>query len=268
MKKIVSLFLMLSQVSMASDFYFPAGASSGGLAHASVASSDFWSVINNPAATSFATAPKAGLNYESRFALKELAVKSLGFYYPNRLGTFLTSYQYFGYAIHHQMLFSLGYAKSFMGKIGASVRLNVISLYPDPEKGSLYTVSADASLYARLTDKLHAGFFIFNVPSSRFNDEAETQVPVIYRFGLKWNFIDKCALQGEIGGKNGESTMVSGGVNYALYENLNLYAGLRNLPVTVSAGLTYTRWHFDLGLSASVVRQIGKVWNCSVSYAF
>lgn len=269
MRKIaVIVATVLPTLLHASDFYFPAGASSAGVGHASVASDGFWAVINNPAVTSFASEPEVGMGYESRFGLKELSVKSIGFYQPLKQGTLTGSFQHFGYSVYNELRFSAGYARKFGDKIAGSVQFTALSFHPDPETSYLYAFSVDAGMYARLSDRLNLGFYVFNIPASGFKSEAEISLPVRYRFGLQWALNDQTHILSEIRGENGVDPVVSAGVRYNLIENFTVSAGINNQPLTVSAGVFYTKWKFKPGLSASVVRQIGRVWNCSLSYAF
>jgi hypothetical protein len=269
MKKYVLLLsIALSNTLAATDFYFPAGASSGAVAHASVANDGFWSVLNNPSYTAFSKSPGFGVNYESRFGLKELSVRTIGFIHPLESGTLFSSFQHYGYSVYHEMRFGFGYSRAFGDNVGAAVQFNLLSFRPDPETKELYSFSADVSLYARLTDKLNLGFNLINIPSSKFKDDASTQVPVMYRLGLSWKISDSFHVLTEIAGDNGEKPNVSGGIRYEMIRDFNFYTGVATNPVAVSAGIMYSKWNLHPGISCSIVRQIGKIWHCSLNYDF
>ncbi|MFB6320365.1 hypothetical protein [Saccharicrinis sp. FJH54] len=267
-KYMLLLSIAICNTMLASDFYFPAGASSGALSHATVGDFDFWSVINNPSFTARYEKPEVGINYESRFALKELSVSSVGLVYPVSTGTVFSSFQHFGYSVYHEIRFGMGYSRTFGDKFGAAVQFNLLAFRPDPETKELYTFSADVSLNAKLTDNLDLGFNLINIPSSKFENDVGTQVPVRYRFGLNWKLSGSFRVLTEISGKNGDRPDIRCGISYELIENFNFSAGVASYPLAVSAGISYSKWNLHPGVSCAMIRQIGKIWNCSVSYVF
>lgn len=270
MRVLFFLLLLLGVgTSQASDFYFPASASSGGLAHASVGDANFWSTINNPSASSFLSQMQIGLNYESRFNLDELSVKTIAFVYPNKFGTVTSSFQYFGYEVYNEFRYSLGFARKFGSNFGASVQFCGLGSRINPEAPTLYAFTFDASVYAKLSERLSLGFYVFNLPNSQFKStEQNVVIPILYRLGGEWMLSDKLNVLFESRGKNGEDPSFCGGVNYELLDGFEVSVGLGNNPYTVSAGLQYSKWGLTMGISCAVIRQIGKVWNCSVVYGF
>ncbi|MFB6343407.1 hypothetical protein ACE1ET_16905 [Saccharicrinis sp. FJH62] len=263
-KYVLLLSIAFCSTVQASDFYFPVGT----VSNTSVAGYSFWAVVNNPSVTAFYSNPEIGVNYESRFGLKELSVSSVGLVYPVQTGTVFSSFQHYGYSVYHEMRFSIGYSRAFGEKFGGAVQFNLLAFRPDPETQELYSFSADVSLYAKPSDKLNLGFNLINIPSAKFKDDVTIQVPVMYRFGLDWKISDSFDVLTEISAKNGQVPNISGGVCYELIKDFKVLAGVAGNPVAVSAGVMYSKWNLHPGISCSVIRQIGKIWNCSVSYGF
>ena len=268
-KLFVFLLLCCVVTTEASDFYFPAGANSGGLAHASVGDLNFWSAINNPAASSFLSQVEIGVNYESRFNLDELSVKTIALAYPNRFGTITSSFQYFGYEVYNEFRYALGFARKFGSNLGASVQFCALGSRINPEIPTLYAFTFDASVYAKLSETLGLGFYVFNLPASQFKStEQNVEIPVLYRLGGEWMLSNKLSVLGEVRGKNGEDPSFCGGTNYELLDGFEVSVGLANNPFALTAGMQYAKWGVTMGVSCAVIRQIGKVWNCSLAYGF
>ena len=267
-KTSVLFFLMVCFRAVSSDFYFPAGASSAGVGHASVAMNDFWALVNNPAASVRSHGLQLGLRYESRFNFNPCSVKTLGAASHNEWGSVIASFQYLGYELYNQSNLALGYGRQFGDKVAAAVRIVGIGNRLSPFESFYYTFTADVSLLVQLAPKVDFGCYVFNVAASTLNNPGEEQIPVIYRTGLDWQLNNKTNLLVEMRGENGESPVLCGGVAYKLNEFILLEAGMSGKPINISSGIILSKWDFDLGLSCSFVSKVGKVWTCSGSYFF
>ena len=113
----------------------PIGARAASMGNASVSSTDIWSIFNNPAGMAKQSVFSAGVNYENRYLMKELGLKSAALLVPSRFGVLGLSFNQFGYSLYNENKIGLAYARSF-GEI----------ISPKPEDETIL-LSATACLY-------------------------------------------------------------------------------------------------------------------------
>ncbi len=271
MKKIYLLFsvlLLSGSIVLGIENPHP-GARSKGLANASVTLSDLWSTNNNQAGLGFLKKAGAGITYENRFFLRELALKGLTAALPTGIGTFGLTVQQFGYSEYNENKFGLAYGMQLGKNIAIGVQIDYyhIRLAGDyyPNKNAL---SAEIGFLANITDKLSVGAHVFNISNSKFNGNAADRLPVIFRLGADYKFSEKVFAVIEVEKDIDRKALVKFGVEYHPVDVLYLRAGVRadDFQFAFGAGIQWKIVQFDL--AASYQNYLGFVTQATLAFQF
>jgi hypothetical protein len=79
-------------------FRFSAGAGEAGISYVCVMKNGFWSSFHNQAALSLNNSLTAGINYEKRFSIPELGIRTAGIIIPTGKASLAAIYSHFGYS--------------------------------------------------------------------------------------------------------------------------------------------------------------------------
>ena len=274
MKKLLLLFFLFITISAASayDIIHPLGGRAAAMGGSSVASQGLWALQNNPAGMANLERISLGLYYENRWMLPETAYKSGAFALPTKFGCLGLSFTQFGSSKYNENKIGLAYAKDFGRYLQIGLQLDYLLLKVGNDYGTFNAVTFELGIQSHVTDKLTLGTYIFNPINFSFKQTLNHEkIPIVFRFGLAYQFTKDFAGQCEIE-KNTERDGVSlrGGLEYEAFKHFYIRAGVQTNPGILSFGLGYSisfaridvagQLHNELGstIQVGLVFSIGK----------
>lgn len=236
------LFLYFSISSaFAHDFVNPIGGRAAAMGGSCVASQGLWAMQNNPAGMANLNRYSLGLYYENRWFLSETAYKSAALAVPTKFGCLGLSFNQFGSSKYNENKFGLAYAKDFGPYLQIGLQLDYLSISLGSDYGRQRAVTFELGIQSQVTEKLRLGTYIFNPVSFKLEQTInQEKLPIVFRFGLAYNFTKDFVGQFEIE-KNTDHEGVSlrGGLEYEALKNFYLRAGVQSNPGLLTFGLGY-----------------------------
>jgi hypothetical protein len=235
----------------------PIGARAASMGNASVSSTDIWSIFNNPAGMAKQSVFSAGVNYENRYLMKELGLKSAALVLPSRFGVLGLSFNQFGYSLYNENKIGLAYARSFGEILRIGVQLDYLStkIAEGYEGANLFTF--ELGIQSTINDKISLGAYVFNpigFSASQYSDEA---APIIARLGLTYNFTSSFSGIAEVE-KNFETrASVRLGLEYLFQEKFSVRTGISTYPAQYTLGAGMQFLHFQFHIAGSMHQTLG-----------
>ncbi|MCC6690413.1 MAG: hypothetical protein IT235_02660, partial [Bacteroidia bacterium] len=165
--RLLSTTLLFFTELHAAQFCYPVGAQQGAMGGASVMFSDVWSAFNNQAGLAYIKTISAGANYENRFLLPELSLRSLALVLPFKGTTFGLSASSFGYRLYSENKYGLAIAKTFSDKISAGIQLDYLNLHIAESYANKNVMTAEIGMLAKPLKNLIISAHVFNPVRSK-----------------------------------------------------------------------------------------------------
>lgn len=270
MRIISTLFIVLLfyKAGLASGEWISHGGRSAAMGLSSAAVSDFWSVNNNQAGMAFYDKTAAGIYYENRFLIKEMASQTGAFTLKTKYGLLGASVGYSGDANYHTTKAGLAYAMKIGNRFAAGVQLDYLGTALAEDYGKHANVTFDLGIMVRITEQLTFGAHTFNPLHVKLTDYNNESIPAILNAGLSYTFSDKLLLTAEAF-KNSEFPMeFRTGAEYKLGKIAYARVGLSTSPARYTFGFGLEMKNFTLDLSSSVHQQLGFSPQASMQYSF
>ncbi|MBU1010808.1 MAG: hypothetical protein KKD74_11800 [Bacteroidetes bacterium] len=271
MKRQIYLFIgmfLLAETVYAFEGAGVIGARSGGLGKASVSLSDFWSLQNNPAGISLHQHIEAGIYFENRFLIKELALKSAGIIVPVKIGVLGLSFNQFGGSLYNENKLGLAYARSFGPMLRIGVQLDYLSTRFGEGYAGAQNITFELGVQSTLNDHITAGAFLFNPLKGKLSELTNERIPITLRFGITYHFNDKFFGIAEIEKQSDLKPALRLGMEYAI--NARFYARLgtstQTDQLTFGTGISVGRLTIDI--SAALHQYLGTSAQAGLIYRF
>lgn len=245
------------------------GARSTGMNNTSVALRDFWSLHNNPAGISDLHFPAVGINYASRFSMKELSTKTMAVIYPVQKSVLALDLNYFGYALYHEMKVGLAYGRRLGRRISAGIQLDYLSVVFGEQYGSHTKITFGVGVQYEASDDLTMGAYVYNPLNIRYDTLQSLSVPFVFKTGIAYSFSDQLLTTVEIE-KNSLLNYwnVSAGAEYLLKKHFAVRVGTGLHQEVFSFGLGYQWKNLTVDLASTVHQQLGLTTQFSIFYTF
>jgi len=223
---------------------------------------DPFSMIVNPASLANIKSSGAGVYGERRFLLEALNQYTAVGGFKTSSGNFGLQADYFGYSNYNETQLGLGYGRSLGSKVDVGVKFNYYNLRI-PAYSSVSTFHFEAGVVMHLSEKLHAGFSVFNPVGGELNKETKEKIASVYRGGFGYEASDKFFITAEIIKEENKNVGVNAAFQYALIQQLLLRGGINthNEQPFIGVGLKLgqlrldfaTNYHPQLGISPAVM---------------
>jgi hypothetical protein len=235
------------------------GARSLSLSNATVCLSDVWAFHKNPGALAQLKNTSAGLSYENRFLLKELQTQGFVVAHPLKKGVISLGGQLYGQSLYRTNRIGLGYSMQLSEKISAGVQLNYQSVRIT-NYGQKGTVSAEAGVFAKVTDKVNFGFSIFNINRAKLADFQDDRFSTIMSVGMSYEISSKVQVFAEAEKEIESKIRPKGAMEYKVSDKffMRIGFGVNPLELTFGSGIALknglkidfgSAWHQVLGFS-------------------
>lgn len=262
------LFLGIFESAIASGEWTSNGGRSAAMGFSSVAVTDFWSVNNNQAGMAFYDKTAAGIYYENRYLIKEMASQSGAFTLKTRHGVIGASIGYSGDANYSNTRAGLGYAMKFGNRFAAGIQLDYIGTTLGEEYGKRSNITFDAGIMVRITEQLMFGAHTFNPMHVKLSDYNNESIPATLNAGFAYTFTDKLILTAEAY-KNSEFPMeFRSGAEYKLSRIAYARLGLSTNPARYTFGFGLEMKNLTIDLSSSYHQILGYSPQFSLQYSF
>lgn len=245
-----------------------AGARAQGLAGASTTLVDAWSTQQNVAASAFLNQPLIGLSHQNRYFLSEFALSHGAFSLPTTLGTFSSTFQYFGFNLHNQTAIGLGFARKFGHRFSAGIKANYHLFYTAQASQQSRFLTFDFGLFSQVFERLKMGAHVRNLNGAAIGESLFEEIPAELRLGSAYNINADLDALLEVSKTIGKAEQYRFGLEYNLLSSLSLRTGVRVPDVVNSFGLGFNKKAFSADIAYSYANQIGSNANLSVQYAF
>ena len=223
---------------------------------------DAFSIIINPAAISNLKQTSAGVYGERRFLISALNQYTAVFGLPTASGNFGVQADYFGYSKFNETQIGFGYGRSLGTKVDVGVKFNYYNLQL-PAYTSSSTFHFEAGVLMHLSEKLHAGFSVFNPVGGILSKETNEKIASVFRGGFGYEASDKFFITAEIIKEENKNVGVNAAFQYAFVKQLLVRAGINTLNEQPFLGVglnlgqlridVASNWHPQLGVSPAIM---------------
>ncbi len=205
-------------------------------------------VYYNPAGISQLPFREVSIFYSpAPFGLKELANGSVNFVQPTKFGAFGLSAKTYGFELYKEITATLTYANNYNRKIYYGANINYYNLKIQ-NYGSASTFGIDIGAMAYLTDFLRWGFSAFNLNRPSIGTQKD-KLPQVYRTGLSIQPRTDLNFVLDVEKDTRYTASVKAGIEYTMYDMINLRAGVGTEPTKFSGGVgfCYSLFEIDYG---------------------
>lgn len=213
----------------------------------------------NQASLAFNTSLAAGINYQSRFNLKELSTCTAGFIMPVNSTSVGAIYSHFGYSDFRRSMTGLACGLNLANNIAAGIQVDYFAERTYGEYNDRNTLTFEIGTIISITENLQAGIHLFNpLPNAWRKEYMPSTISV--GTGIRISPSLFAALEADI--NSDERFVAKTGFEYKAVKNFILRGGYNTDHNSFSFGLSY--WmkpvkidlafatHDRLGISSSV----------------
>ncbi|MFM2359859.1 MAG: hypothetical protein RLY16_1852 [Bacteroidota bacterium] len=226
-----------------------------GLGVYSTSQNDVFAYTQNQAALAGADKTEIGVYGERRFMLQETSVYTLAAAFPTKKGNFGVNVRYSGFKNFNENQIGLAYARRLSKKVDLGVQFNYYG-YRVATINSASTVNVELGLLLHLTDKLNAGFHMYNPVGGNFSKTGE-KLSSAYSAGLGYDASDKFFVSAELVKEENFPVNLHAGMQYRFNRQFFARAGVASANSTGFAGVGIAWSHFRLDISGSYHPQLG-----------
>lgn len=260
---IIASLILASTVLSAQD---APGARATGLGGSAVVLDDVWSGFHNQAGLVNLQGFAAGVFYENRFSLNELATRGAIVALPYGNNAFSLSYKSFGYSAFSSSRASLGYALKMSDKFSGGVQINYHAIRIGENYGSQQTFSFEGGFQYKMTTKLTLGGHIYNPTRAKIADFNDERIASILRIGAGYKFSDKLQLLGEVRKASDADAGIRLGIEYRPVEQIALRGGFGSEPSMYSFGFGWILKTFQVDAAVGFHQVLGFTPQLSLTY--
>jgi hypothetical protein len=242
------------------------GARSSSLGSFSITHCDFWSQFNNQAGLANINSIQAGISYQSKFMIKSLAIKSVGFIIPINKGSFGFNIVHWGNENYNKMNIGLAYGRKLSDNFSIGLKFNYYSLNQSQDLGSKGKVSFEGGFIYTIDNTIKLGVHLYN-PFCKSTNNNELILPEIYQFGFEYLISKNLKGFFEISNHSELKTSIHLGIEYTL-KIYSFRFGYSSWPdqLTFGFGINYKK--FQLDMSNSMHSNLGNSPQISLIYIF
>lgn len=227
-----------------------------GLAAYSKQNNDVFSFTGNQAALAAVKSPGVGIYGERRFMLTENSVYSLAAAIPTSLGNIGVQVNYAGFTNFNENKIGLAYARSLGSKLDIGIQFNYYS-YRIPGYGNSSTINFEAGAIMHFSDKLNAGFHIYNPVAGKLGKSGDEKLAAAYKLGAGYDVSENFYVSAEIIKQEDIPVNVTGGIQYGFKKQFFVRAGFISETGSGYAGVGLAWKALRLDVAANYHPQLG-----------
>jgi hypothetical protein len=240
-----------------------AGAGEAGMGYACVMKNSFWSYFHNQASLAFNNSLSLGVNYENRFSLEELGIRTAGIIIPVWKTSLGAVYSHFGYPDFNRQMAALACGLKLSDIVSAGVQIDYFSEKASGEFRNYKSITCEAGLIIIPSESIRLGIHIFNpVPASLRNDH----LPSILRVGAGTDLSSSLFAGAEAEMSTNSKLIIRTGFEYKAVEKLMLRGGYSTDNNSFSFGLGILTKIVMIDFGFSTHEKLGMTSSCSLIF--
>jgi len=262
------IFLILPCKSLADGNPFPIGASSWGLANATIARSDYYAIGNNVAGLGGIKSAALFSTYDSHYGFEGIQTIGFGLVMPlsENLGAGL-SIQRFGDKTYNQIAVGIG-AGHRINRFSLGLKVNYLQTAIN---AASFSLSKKALVFefggiVMISSQLSFGAHMFNVTQSSYSDNASESVDTALRSGFLYKASERLRLSAEVEKVTAYPASLRAGVEYEVIKNFVVRTGIASRPQTSHFGIGFKGSRFQLDYAVNSHQQLGWSHHFSIGY--
>ena len=256
------IFLLKTNLILASGKPFPIGAKSWGIGNATAALADRNSVFNNPAGLGFLKENFVSTSYHSRYNIAGLQTLSLSSNYNTKFVNVGLGIERFGDKLYNEQKLGLAIGKSTnMISLGLKVSYFQAAIENFTSKNTLLT---EFGVMTKLSSKLQLGFHAYNLTGAKLF--ASQHIPTILRLGLSFTPTKQILLVAEAEKNIELPTYIKAGIEYQIVKDFYLRTGLTSKLNHAHFGFGFQSKQFIFDYALSSHSALGFSNHLSISY--
>jgi len=223
---------------------------------------DVFSFVNNQAALSVVREATAGVYSESRFLLKELSLYQAAAALPVHKGGIGISATYTGFKNFSESQFGLAYGRALGEKASLGIAMNY-NMVRVPGYGNAGAVICQLGCIFHVTEKLHAGWHVYNPLGGKFGKSSNEKIAAIYTMGFGYEISDQFFVTAEVAKEENQRVNISPAIHYAFLKQFFVRAGMMSSTANSFFGFGISwkifradlvlTWHPQLGFTPSAL---------------
>ena len=235
------------------------GAREAGMGCIMSTANPFWSIFHNQGLLAGNECITAGICYENRFFLSELATRSAAVFVPAGKASLAALYSYFGYSDYHRQMTAIACGLPLSEKVSAGIQIDYFNERSYGEYSALQSLTFEAGMIISTGGDFDLGIQIFNpLPNSIRKKDLPTELRLDLCGYLNATVYTGAGIEMSTGGK----PIFSAGMEYEVMKSLWLRGGFRSENTSFSFGMGYRiktavidlafYTHEKLGLSSTI----------------
>lgn len=217
---------------------------------------DIFSGTSNQAALAQIKSGGFGVYGERRFLLEDMNQYSAIVALPTQSGTFALQGDYYGFSQFNESQIGLAYARKIAGQVDVGLKLNYHTI-AIAGYGNSTAVNFEAGTIFHLTEKLHAGFHIYNPFSSKFSKNSSEKLASILKSGLGYEVSQKFFISAEFVKQEDVPVNINIGFQYNLQQSVILRGGIATATNNSFAGVGFLLGQLRIDVNAAYHPQLG-----------
>lgn len=262
--------LLLLPLNLAGSDRFLSGGRAAGMANASVAFYDTWSVSHNQAGMMHTGSVTAALYTENRFLLPELSLAGFAVIIPFSGSTLGVSFSGFGNALYREGKTGIAYARSFGERLSAGLQISYQFATLAEGSGHNGTAVAELGIIYELMPGLLIASHVFNPTMAGRSDCPYSgsciNIPTVIRTGFSYSFSDNVMLSMETDKDIRLPVVFRAGIEYAPGAAIAIRTGVSTNPLQNAFGIGFHRGRLQIDLAAAYHYALGYSPGVSMIY--
>jgi hypothetical protein len=222
----------------------------------SVNYSDAFSFSSNQASLAQADHVQAGVYAEKRFLLEELSFYNAAIAIPTSSGNFGFKTGYYGFTDYNETQLGLAYARKLGKMTDAGVQFNYYGIKLNGY-GTASAFNFEAGAILHLSEKLNAGFHVFNPVGGKIGKNEDEKLASVYTAGIGYEASDKFFISTEIEKEENQPVNVHAGIQYNFLSTVTARAGMSTATSTIYFGLGLKLKSLRIDITSSYHPQLG-----------
>ncbi|MDR0811424.1 MAG: hypothetical protein LBN23_04010 [Paludibacter sp.] len=270
MKRIILIYIVLLVVGKGFAQIATILPSTESVANTGVAARDNRNAFCNPANTAFAESIEAGIQYENRYFLKELANRSINAILPTKYVNISLAGSYFGYSYSNEILAGIGFSRNFSDAFSLGVQFNYLTAYFAAQNRYRSAFFPQIGANVRLSSAIYLGFSVFNPFQQNIKTEyAEKRLPSVFSLGMDYRLGEDFKTRLEIDKEISSNFRLAAGFEYSMLNAITLKLGGYHLNYFVPClGFGVNFGNISFTLNGELHPQLGLVTMGGARYRF
>lgn len=263
----VILLAICSKAFAGGDFR-KAGARSAAMGHASVTIADVWSGFNNQAGLARVESPIAGIYFENRFSLKELAYSAASFTLPVKNGAVGLNVSHFGFSLWNESKAGIAYGRSFGKRFAVGVQLDYVSIHQCDYYGNTGFITFEVGLLTEISPKITLGAHLYNPFNATISKYSGERSSSCLNVGISWDINKSFMVTAEAEKHLNRKPSFNTGVECRVIHGVYIRSGISTSGCLFSFGAGVELKRFVLDFSTSQHNVLGFSPQAAISYNF